>query len=261
MRKIYQKYKSLVMRIEHIIRKNKKLHNRIQLTKAYRTTTNTIIFIHIPRTSGDSIRTAYFNCFDYDQTPLKSLKVNTSELYTKKTIKGFLSYENIPSTMYNDSILFTILRDPIERILSIYEFGYSHLTLNEFIESDDIIIRSHISNGMVWQLGNYLRIDMRTCDIKTAFNNAKLFLQKLDYVGIFENTYKTHRDIRKLLQKHGNCDSLQYQYLHLLGAKFTSKTKLRSSQKKYKHIVKYLLKNNYYDLLLYNFYKRKYHIL
>ena len=129
-----------------------------------------IIFMHIPKTAGSSLR-AFFKRF-------------TNNVYTHQAdenpcpagkacfINGHFGFSFMKNTTYDHS--FTILRDPIERIISLYRFGRYEgsgwmiddpvrtLNFNQWLSSDNPDVRTQIDSF-------YVRII--TDDIAEPFEN------------------------------------------------------------------------------------------
>jgi len=131
---------------------------------------NKVLFMHIPKAAGSSFRI----CFSRF----------TKKIYIPHAIQNFVSadkacfvsghfgYSFIKSASFTHS--FTILRDPIERIISLYRFGNSYssdwheldpvrnLNFSQWISSDNPDVRGQIDSF-------YVRI--MTDDIAEPFEN------------------------------------------------------------------------------------------
>lgn len=246
--------------------------NRIEKDKSQRKTNDKICFFHIPRTSGDNITTSYLNCMDIDLTywgdnkfpEIMSLKLQKlfelNNYYDEhpKTIKGFFSYGQFDD--YKPDILISIIRNPIDRVLSIYYFKYKNImSISDFLNSDDIIIQSHINNGMTWQFGHFLDKNYRKITIEETYQNAIKFINNFTFIGIFEELNKSHRNIINIIDKHLIKIKLSkkiVKYISLLATNFHN-TKKNKQQFESRDIIEKIEKINYYDIKLYNYIKNK----
>jgi hypothetical protein len=131
---------------------------------------NKVLFMHIPKAAGSSFRT-YFSRFT------KKIYIhleNQNFVSADKAclLTGHFGYSFIKSASFRHS--FTILRDPIERIISLYRFGNSnlsdwheqdpvrHLNFSKWISSDNPDVRGQIDSF-------YVRI--MTDDLAEPFEN------------------------------------------------------------------------------------------
>ena len=98
----------------------------------------------------------------------------------------------------------TVLRDPIERLLSVYVYASkamlrqpligmdsSQMSLIQFLESTQVGIRQNIDNAQTWQLCHCYHWEQReklaeTSD-QTIFRAASENLEKIDWLGVSEN--------------------------------------------------------------------------
>jgi hypothetical protein len=83
-----------------------------------------VVFLHIPKTAGQSIHTALINAFSEDAVcparvndQLRRLSIN--ELNKYKVFSGHLDW-SLLDCIKGDNYVFTILREPMDRILSFY---------------------------------------------------------------------------------------------------------------------------------------------
>jgi hypothetical protein len=169
-----------------------------------------IVFFHIPRTAGDSMRTHLFNVADWDFTPFDATPeplddAAAADLARHRVIKGFLSRPDLDKLPARRKV-FTFLRDPVERALSLYYFlecgrrnAGRTLSIREFFTSDVPVIASYACNGMTWQLGDTLDKAHRTLSGEEALRRAKATLQAMDFIGYYEELLVDSRTVRRTL--------------------------------------------------------------
>jgi hypothetical protein len=163
------------------------------------------LFLHIQKTAGTSIihlarqyyggnLTSHGDCWNFQPKQLKHIGF----------ISGHIGYQYAQPLMSN-RFSFTFLRDPVERILSMYFFcrsrnpnefeiyGKAHeLDLPRFLEAAqwDSCIRKNIWNNQVWQLAHgYAHQDKRTIDDfseSELLRLAKQHLIQFSHVGFTE---------------------------------------------------------------------------
>jgi hypothetical protein len=131
---------------------------------------NKILFMHIPKAAGSSFRT-YFSKFT-NKIYIPHAPQNIVSADKACLVAGHFGYSFIKSASFAYS--FTILRDPIERIISLYRFGYSnlsnwheqdpvrHLNFSQWISSDNPDVKGQIDSF-------YVRI--MTDDLAEPFEN------------------------------------------------------------------------------------------
>ena len=116
-----------------------------------------IIFMHIPKTAGSSFR-VFFERFTNNIYTFHAEK-NSCDVEKACFINGHFGFSFMKEIKYKHS--FTILRDPIERIISLYRYGSSEISdwaisnparsLNflEWISTDNPDVRRHIDSFYV----------------------------------------------------------------------------------------------------------------
>lgn len=177
------------------------------------------LFLHIQKTAGTSIvhlarqyygenLTSHGDCWNFEPGQLNNVGF----------VSGHIGYQYAKSLMRN-RYSFTFLRDPAERILSMYFFCRSRnpnefeiyekaheFDLLGFLEAgqSDACIRNNIWNNQVWQLAHgYTHLDTKTVDDydeADLLDLAKQHLQEFSFIG-FTETFES--DARVILAALG----------------------------------------------------------
>lgn len=167
-----------------------------------------LLFVHIPRTGGTSITDLLLRAL----AGLPTLTVpnfwgasidRVPELDTYEFVAGHFGMD-VRERFARPPRVFTFLRDPFERVASLYDFGRSReveglpktaqrllpilreSSLEEFVLHEDPEIRRVVQNSQTWQLADghftepYRPPDARSLEL------AKHHLDDSDFVGIFE---------------------------------------------------------------------------
>lgn len=159
------------------------------------------VFIKIPRTGADSLRTCLFANANvtyidpgYTDAPEKS---QDFERYVHAPyLFGHVSGSEVKA--YNSSHgpirLFTVLRDPVERAISYYNFvgrgkkhGEGDMSVYQFFTSKNEDIRAFIQNSMVWQLGDHINPSARSLSAQEALQQAKCLVSRMTAVAFFDD--------------------------------------------------------------------------
>jgi hypothetical protein len=274
--------------IEHRIIKNGLIHDFFQTA-----TDNTyipmkddlIVFQHIPRTCGDSIKTHMFSntTISFQSLDVKGIQSNKiKDIFEDKieelkknasVIKGYFSHENLSelSKMIHprNISVFTILRHPFERLLSLKTFVSPpeieiNQTLEMFIKSrSNDWIQTFFNNSMTKQLGGSWNNDYEknlALDLNTVLDMAKSNLNNMVFVGFFEFLGDDFDKLHDKVFSHVTSPYV-YRWFFNLGTFFT---KYRLRVKRYSSKLSSdelnLLKSFCeYDLKLYEWALKKYH--
>jgi len=207
----------------------------------------TYLYIHVPRTGGDSLATHLFSLpkeqkFNgeawWGKTGVPNLYQSLQEsndfqgpLNYKRLYKGFFSNARVTqiidrathsqdqrasfNAQYNSLQMFTILRHPHERLVSIYKHwkkygdapcdGSFHdfvrqidtapsaYTCNATNKKSDSTYNYHFKhqsfgkNGMLYQMGDILQMDFRTLPPEEAYAKATDFIDSMTFLGFYED--------------------------------------------------------------------------
>jgi hypothetical protein len=209
---------------------NRILFRLHKITNAPRYPVQTI-FVHVPKTAGSSIN-EYFSSFIGSRRSAKYVPVDkfrgdaydaeVSDEGIRKArgaqfVTGHIDWQTVESIRQPHAFIFSILRDPAERLLSNYHYMHridennlpgkdvlkklKSLTFEEFCTSDDPEVLYSTNNYMVRQLSGRIN---GTAGLEAPFGElleqALKNLATMDYVG-FQQTLD--RDFHDLVQKTG----------------------------------------------------------
>lgn len=176
------------------------------------------LFLHIQKTAGTSLlhRARQF----YEESIVTHggcWGKSADQLRHIRFISGHIGY-NFAQPLMQGRYTFTFLRDPVERILSMYYFCRSRdpkefdiydmahkLDLREFLEAGqcDPCVRKNIWNNQVWQLAHgYAHLDERSISDfgeDELLRLAKEHLGKFSHVGFTETFIADSRRISRSL--------------------------------------------------------------
>jgi len=180
-------------------------------SKMRNTVEQTIIFLHIPKTAGTTLhriierhypQERIFSLGAIAQKSIREFKtLNPARRARIRVLKGHMGFglhEFIPGP----SAYFTLLREPIERVISFYYFvhrNHEHY-LYDFVQSDDIGLKEFtenratpmIDNGQTRMLsGVWLEVGFGECT-REMLNQAKRNLREsFAVVGLMEKFDET----------------------------------------------------------------------
>ncbi|OOP56564.1 MAG: hypothetical protein AYP45_08425 [Candidatus Brocadia carolinensis] len=163
------------------------------------------LFLHIQKTAGTSIVTAVRQHYGHSMTSYEDCWGHQPDEFTNvKFVSGHIGYD-YAKTLFPGRFSFTFLRNPIERILSMYFFcrgrdphkfviyeRANRLDLEDFLAAgfSDPWVKKNIWNNQVWQLAHgYAHLDNRAID---DFSGQQLLdlamghLGKFSYIGFTE---------------------------------------------------------------------------
>jgi len=208
-----------------------------------------IIFMHIPKTGGttlnDIFKKSYAENEIYDHVPLEAMWNHFSQLKEedKKEIKAISGHHfyGIHDLFSKPYTYFTMMRNPIERVISLYYFlktypGYyeenmRNMSFEEYIDWDP-----QARNGQIHQIcGQNSHLSL-----EKAKENLKVF----EVVGITE----MFNESLLLLKNKFNWANIEYKKENV------TKSRPRISEVSPK-IIKKIEKNNELDIELYEFIK------
>jgi len=189
------------------------------------------VFMHVPKTAGSSIRSSLAEVFSAGAVspafPVRRIDARDSQLLQSyRVIAGHISWADA-AFHFGNRRLFTFLRDPLERCLSVY--GYfrqrthdpliplsqirglnspeeatslaRQLDPEDFFRSEHPHVRQNVENRMCWQLGYRAGIEFRR-DMPSSevLQRATQNLAAIWFVGFFESL---GRDVASLVSALG----------------------------------------------------------
>jgi hypothetical protein len=177
------------------------------------------LFLHIQKTAGTSLVHLARQYYDESLTSHGEYwGKEAGELARFRFISGHMGYAYARDLMAG-RYTFTFLRDPAERILSLYYFCQSRdpgefeiyrmareLGLEAFLDAglSDPCAKMHVWNNQVWQLAHgYTHLDNRTID---DFAPDELLRLAKEHVAAFSHiglTERFHEDARPVLRALG----------------------------------------------------------
>lgn len=178
-----------------------------------------VIFIHIAKTGGTSIAeyfeqllppelTMSHGAFDISVDPPLSAEI----VRGKQFISGHFGFDHVKDYL-EDAYSFTILRDPLSRVMSFYRFcmhedmqrqyavarAARDLSINDFLRSQLPQVCEMLDNQQTWQIASMYRTQDRKnpnlSDEAELLALAKSNLAKLSYVGFTEAFKKSFKRI------------------------------------------------------------------
>ena len=160
---------------------------------------NNVLFIHIPKTSGT-----------YIEEKLKKYEIDNNYGYVKSlsTYRQHLTYKQyceIYGNKINECFIFTIIRDPFDRLYSAYKQRFHSNSDHQLIEMmnsinfEDFVINKleNILNRNNTYKGNITHILPQCEFIKNSMNNVKLIkYDNLNSLSEILTNYNLSTDIK-----------------------------------------------------------------
>ena len=164
-----------------------------------------LVFQHVPRTAGDSMRTHLFHDakvdsagvrqYQLEERPNGYLTPKDEEIANDpqtKLIKGYFSKQEL-ARLTRKKAVFLFLREPFERIASWVGLikptaGGKLLTPSEAVQLQHVHPCTFIQNAVTWQLGDQQNCLLRNSTLTNTelLEKAKDSLQAADFVGFYE---------------------------------------------------------------------------
>jgi hypothetical protein len=185
------------------------------------------VFVHIPKVGGTSLRHFVMAVVgERSVSPPFVVAEAPSAAERFKTFAvlfGHISRRDVAEHC-PDRVPMTLLRDPVDRILSWYRFlkqnhrptlplrkvtGANsaaeaitlahHLSLEDFLQVDHPHVVQNIDNRIAWQLGDDASVDKRTLTLVEATAQAEAFLAAMPFVGHLETLAEDASRLRRVL--------------------------------------------------------------
>lgn len=232
------------------------------------------VFLHIPKTAGSSLKSIIFSQYPKSKSfyvdggdPKQSLSILKSEVLEKgknlDLIYGHIDYYSV-HFLNNENLRFvTILRNPIERVISLYYHVInmpSHYLHNKFIE-ENITLKQFIQGGFTTETNNgqvrilvgaggYHKNDFSKYDIPYGEVDESLLeeaLKNIEKSFAFVGTQEMFMESLILLKKHLNWkESLYFNEIN------TNKSKKNINQID-EETIEIIKHYNSFDIKLYDY--------
>ncbi|MGM0876127.1 MAG: sulfotransferase family 2 domain-containing protein [Bacillota bacterium] len=209
---------------------------------------NLLIFLHIPKTAGTSLRkiverqyrlNEIVSFYGYESLENQLSKYSRENLRRKKCVLGHFRY-GIHSHFSKPYTYITMLRDPIESLISLYYFVHQNpnLPMYEQVKNktfEEFISNENVHNRLTWYLAGE-----GPSNLQKAIENLKDF----HFVGITE----MFDESVFLMKKKFGWNNVNYEKLNV--------TKNRPKSKQIpNHVIEKVMEKNHLDIELYQYVK------
>lgn len=218
--------RQVLLNSEEFIAKSKKMHPDVQDHPYLTAKRRTVVFVHLQKTGGTSLRKAIGQEFPFDKRcPILENKLHLLSLAELAQYDFFAGHFDLPSIKLiprDDVLTISMFREPSSRLVSLYRFLRSHPngdefaddrlvqlahahTAEEFFALDEIRSYSAINNHYLFALGrsfHWFDENQRTLTenaLASALLDAKLQVSALSGVGITERFDESVRLISEAL--------------------------------------------------------------
>jgi hypothetical protein len=173
-----------------------------------------LVFIHIPKAAGSFVRKLFGEIFDenkiFPDHQLHHFPKYREVARNKPTVyRGHLGYKFATDA---NAMSATVLRNPVERILSVYSYSVNpgrglplignvpgDISILDFLRSDRPEIRMNLDESQTWQIGygysNKERHEFRTICHEDIIERAISNLYKIDFLGLTESLDAFRRSV------------------------------------------------------------------
>ncbi len=178
---------------------------------------NPYVFLHIGKTAGTSLRQALIRHFPKDSVcPLvfhgQIAALSDEEKSRYQLFSAHIGFDMARSLCGDEPHIFTMLRDPVDRVLSLYYYWREvdgerggpvlakELPLDEFLESRKASVVVDVHNTQTWQLA-FSHVGPSRRSIGKQFSEDAIYeralsnLQVLDVIGVQENMEHFRRSL------------------------------------------------------------------
>jgi len=235
-KKAIEARKSIILVIQEFVNSQEflaKIKKTNLLVEDYQKEEKKFIFLHIQKTAGTSFQNmlvdAYENNRVYHEHGDSIASKKFDEILQFKVFAGHFNYDSLEKFPFKDRNLFTILRDPSDRIISLYNFWRAHESsakgyhlgmdmarkhsLAEFLRQSYIKESSHVWNHITWCImGRKKWGEWKILMRETPFqerqallnqfqNEIKLRLKDFIFIGFQDKFEESVKNIFELMGK------------------------------------------------------------
>lgn len=114
---------------------------------------NNIVFIHIPRTSGTYLEDCFKKKFNFNtkkpwwKTDKKHLfgilKISENQYLTLQHLTLYEMIQNNFVNINTKKYIFTVVRNPYDRIVSVYNRSFKHMNFDKFLLKVETIVKNY----------------------------------------------------------------------------------------------------------------------